>query len=203
MAPTVQGSTRRNQGGARGQRAQSTRTTGPAITIGSGGPGLPVGGIVLVSLGSLLIYSSLTKTSPVGALKTILSGQKPAPIPDVQPAGGASTGGVPNGAGSSGPDVASAKAYARSRLAAYGWSDAEWPALEQLWNHESGWRATAQNPSSTAFGIPQFLDSTWAGTGIGKTSDPARQIDAGLVYIKNRYTTPTRAWAFWQANHWY
>jgi hypothetical protein len=158
----------------------------------------------MVSLGTLLIYSSLTKTSPVGALKTILSGQKPAGIPNVAPAaaGSGTGGGVPAGAGSSNPDVASAKAYARSRLAAYGWSDAEWPALEQLWQHESSWK-NQKNPSSTAYGIAQFLDDTWASTGIAKTDDTAQQIEAGLIYIRNRYTTPTRAWAFWQAHNWY
>ena len=50
---------------------------------------------------------------------------------------------------------------------------------------------------------PQFLDSTWASTGIEKTSDPYRQIDAGLIYIKNRYGTPCAAWDHFQRYGWY
>ena len=75
--------------------------------------------------------------------------------------------------------------------------------LEQLWERESGWNPDAQNPTSTAYGIAQFLDSTWAGTGIAKTSDPYLQIDAGLVYIENRYGSACAAWAHFQANNWY
>jgi hypothetical protein len=75
--------------------------------------------------------------------------------------------------------------------------------LDQLWTVESNWNPAAQNPSSTAYGIPQFLNSTWASTGIAKTSDPYRQVDAGLIYIKNRYGTPCSAWSFHQAHNWY
>ena len=82
-------------------------------------------------------------------------------------------------------------------------SGSQFSCLENLWGKESGWNPNAQNPSSTAYGIPQFLDSTWAGTGIAKTSDPYRQIDAGLIYIDNRYGSPCGAWGHSQANGWY
>ncbi len=73
-------------------------------------------------------------------------------------------------------------------------SDADqFSCLESLWGRESGWDPDAQNPSSTAYGIPQFLDSTWAGTGIAKTSNGFRQIDAGLIYLDNRYGSPCGA----------
>jgi hypothetical protein len=75
--------------------------------------------------------------------------------------------------------------------------------LQNLWGKESGWNPNARNPSSTAYGIPQFLDSTWAGTGIGKTSDGFRQIDAGLIYIDSRYGSPCGAWAHSRADNWY
>lgn len=83
---------------------------------------------------------------------------------------------------------------------------AEWarsPSLHELVEHESSFRPEAQNPSSTAYGLFQFLDSTWAGTGVGKTSDPVLQTVAGLRYIRSRYGTPEEAWAFWQRNNWY
>lgn len=92
-----------------------------------------------------------------------------------------------------------------------GWTGAEWEALKTLWHNESGWDNNAQNPTSTAYGIAQFLDSTWAGFG-PKTSDPKKQIEYGIQYIKSRPDyggpvngTPSRALAMWQSRspHWY
>jgi hypothetical protein len=91
------------------------------------------------------------------------------------------------------------KDYALSQVG----SAAQFSCLENLWGKESGWNPNAQNPSSTAYGIAQFLNSTWAGTGIAKTSDGYRQIDAGLIYIDSRYGTPCGAWAHSQATGWY
>jgi len=90
--------------------------------------------------------------------------------------------------------------YALSQL---GGDGSQFSCLESLWGKESGWNPNAQNPTSTAYGIPQFLDSTWAGTGIAKTSDGYRQIDAGLIYINSRYGSPCAAWSHSQANNWY
>ncbi|MCZ2860399.1 transglycosylase SLT domain-containing protein [Blastococcus sp. VKM Ac-2987] len=90
------------------------------------------------------------------------------------------------------------KEYAMGKVGA-----GQFSCLESLWGKESGWNPNAQNPSSTAYGIAQFLDSTWAGTGIAKTSDGYRQIDAGLIYIQNRYGTPCAAWAHSQSTGWY
>lgn len=88
-----------------------------------------------------------------------------------------------------------------------GWTGAEWEALKTLWTNESGWDNNAQNPTSTAYGIAQFLDSTWGAMGYQKTSDPATQIAAGIKYIKSRpdYGTPSRALALWNSRspHWY
>jgi len=72
----------------------------------------------------------------------------------------------------------------------------EVPALLEIVKRESGFNPVAQNPKSTAFGLFQFLDSTWQGTGIPKTEDPNSQIAAGLQYIKNRYGSPTKALSF-------
>jgi hypothetical protein len=90
--------------------------------------------------------------------------------------------------------------YAMSKL---GGNGREFGCLESLWGKESGWNPNAQNPTSTAYGIPQFLDSTWAGTGIAKTSDGYRQIDAGLIYIQQRYGSPCSAWGHSQSKGWY
>jgi SLT domain-containing protein len=70
---------------------------------------------------------------------------------------------------------------------------------------KSGWNNNAQNPTSTAYGIAQFLDSTWAGVGAAKTSDPTAQIAAGLRYIAQVYGSPANAYARWlsRSPHWY
>ena len=108
----------------------------------------------------------------------------------------------PSEGGTSAP-VAPAGSYQDYALAQLGGDANEFSCLESLWGKESGWNPNAQNPTSTAYGIPQFLDSTWAGTGIAKTSDGYRQIDAGLIYINNRYGSPCAAWGHSQANNWY
>lgn len=92
----------------------------------------------------------------------------------------------------------------RGVAARYGWGEGpEWDALSTLVSHESGWNPAAQNPSSTAYGLFQFLDSTWAGTGTAKTSNPALQAEAGMKYIQGRYGDPIGAWNFWNNAHWY
>jgi hypothetical protein len=103
---------------------------------------------------------------------------------------------VPDDAGTAGPDAY--RAYARTKL-----STAQFTCLDNLWNRESGWRPRAQNPSSTAYGIPQLLDRTWAATGVTKTSNGYRQVDAGLVYVDAAYGTPCGAWAHEKSDGWY
>jgi hypothetical protein len=119
--------------------------------------------------------------------------QKKAAAPAAAPApaaGSSSSSAAPRG---------SFKDYAMSKVG----SAEQFSCLEKLWGKESGWNPNAQNPTSTAYGIPQFLNSTWASTGIAKTSDGYRQIDAGLIYIENRYGSPCGAWSHSQAKGWY
>ena len=106
------------------------------------------------------------------------------------------------GRGTSAP-VAATGSYQEYAMGKLGGSGGEFTCLENLWGKESGWNPNAQNPSSNAYGIAQFLNSTWAGTGIAKTSDGYRQIDAGLIYIENRFGSPCGAWSHSQAKGWY
>lgn len=96
------------------------------------------------------------------------------------------------------------QAAVRGVAAGYGWnSGRHWDSLSKLIGKESSWNPNAQNRGSTAYGLFQFLNSTWAGVGASKTSDPAGQARAGLKYISQRYGNPEKAWAFWKKNHWY
>jgi tape measure domain-containing protein len=106
------------------------------------------------------------------------------------------------GGGGGGPVAALVKSMA---AALYGWTGAQWSALSRLLMGESGFNPNAQNPTSTAYGLFQFLNSTWAAMGARKTSDPAGQTVAGLRYIARVYGSPIRALAAWMSRtpHWY
>ncbi|GAB2471375.1 M15 family metallopeptidase [Xylanimonas ulmi] len=87
-----------------------------------------------------------------------------------------------------------------------GWTGDEWACLEQLWTAESGWNHYADNPTSSAYGIPQALPgSKMATAGTDWETNPRTQIIWGLDYIADRYGTPCEAWAFWNRHspHWY
>jgi uncharacterized protein YabE (DUF348 family) len=102
------------------------------------------------------------------------------------------------------PTPGSAKAIARDLLKARGWGDDQYTCLVTLWNHESGWRVHAANPSG-AYGIPQALPgSKMASAGPDWQNNAQTQIKWGLNYIAARYNTPCGAWSSWQAQGgWY
>jgi hypothetical protein len=96
------------------------------------------------------------------------------------------------------------RAIACALLPEFGFGLDQMPALDALWNHESGWNHQAYNASSGAYGIPQALPGNKMATaGSDWETNPATQIRWGLGYIKNRYGSPQGAWDFWQANGWY
>lgn len=99
-------------------------------------------------------------------------------------------------------DYAANRALGQKLAAERGWTGSLWDAYNRLVMKESGWNNQAQNPTSTAYGIGQFLDSTWKGYG-AKTSDPATQIRYMLDYIAGRYGDPQKALQFHLANNWY
>lgn len=71
--------------------------------------------------------------------------------------------------------------------------------LFELVAHESGWRVNAHNRSSGAFGLFQFLPSTWGNYNFPyKPKDAYTQIKAGLRYVYKRYGSPCAAWKFWK-----
>jgi hypothetical protein len=107
------------------------------------------------------------------------------------------------GGGVEGGSKGELQKFAQSQLGQFGMNPGDIGALVELWNKESGWNPNAQNPTSTAYGIAQFLNGTWGGTGFQKTNDPYTQIRAGLQYIKGRYGSPSAALSFHHRNNWY
>lgn len=97
----------------------------------------------------------------------------------------------------------SAEAIAEGLLPAYGFSSDQWGCLFDIWDRESGWDVTAENPSG-AYGIPQALPGDkMASAGPDWQTDATTQIKWGLGYIQSTYGTPCDAWSFWQAHGWY
>ena len=93
-------------------------------------------------------------------------------------------------------------------FASRGWgSGPQWEAADWIINKESGWNPTAQNPVSTASGLFQFIDGTWAAyRPAGSTAPKARlapvneQAMAGMAYMGGRYGDPIKAKAYWVAH---
>jgi hypothetical protein len=91
------------------------------------------------------------------------------------------------------------KYYAKALMAAQyeQWdTKSEFRALAKLWGKESAWDHTADNPKSTAYGIPQLL-------GLKPNTPAPEQIARGLAYIEHRYGKPSIAWAHWRKHGWY
>jgi hypothetical protein len=89
-------------------------------------------------------------------------------------------------------------------LSQFGWSSSQFSCLQPLWEHESGWSVTAENPTSGAYGIPQSLPGAqMASAGADWQSNAATQIRWGLTYIQGRYGSPCGAWAHEESDNWY
>ena len=93
---------------------------------------------------------------------------------------------------------------AQALLSEFGYGQDQFSCLDSLYNSESGWRVDADNPSSSAYGIPQALPgSKMASAGPDWATNPVTQIRWGLGYIQDRYGSPCSAWSFKQGNNWY
>jgi len=93
---------------------------------------------------------------------------------------------------------------ARALLGEFGFSSSQFGCLDLLWTRESNWRWNADNPSSSAYGIPQALPgSKMSSAGSDWATNPATQIRWGLGYIKARYGSPCGAWGHSQSHGWY
>jgi hypothetical protein len=96
------------------------------------------------------------------------------------------------------------RAIAQALLPSYGFSSDQFSCLDALWTKESGWDIHADNPSSSAYGIPQALPgSKMASAGPDWASNPTTQVKWGLGYIRDSYGSPCGAWAHSQSYNWY
>lgn len=89
-----------------------------------------------------------------------------------------------------------AKRYGQLKAKQVGWNNKEWQALLTLWTRESRWDYTANNPKSSAYGIPQMLN-------MPEDTPLTKQVDLGVKYIQKRYKTPTLALKHHDRKGWY
>jgi len=175
----------------------------------------PTDPVKAVLQGKALPAATQTPTADQAAV--LAAAKQEAAIAAASPAGAASgTGQAPGSSTAGGRGSGSSSRDANLNIgkllaAPYGWSSGtEWDDLVLLWDRESGWSNTAQNPSSGAYGIPQALPYTkmpkaaWP-PDKGGSADPHAQIAWGLAYIKSRpgYGSPSAAWAHETAYGWY
>ncbi|GLY99422.1 hypothetical protein Acsp02_66750 [Actinoplanes sp. NBRC 103695] len=104
-----------------------------------------------------------------------------------------------------GPIPTSCKEYSGNRatgcalMLGKGFGIDQFPCLEKLWDHESGWNAKAENKGSGAYGIPQALPGSKMGSaGSDWRTNAATQIKWGLGYVKGKYKSPCGAWSHFQ-----
>jgi hypothetical protein len=100
--------------------------------------------------------------------------------------------------------AADPRTIARALLGDFGFSQDQFSCLDSLYMSESGWRVDADNPSSSAYGIPQALPgSKMASAGADWATNPETQIRWGLGYIRDSYGSPCGAWSFKASHGWY
>jgi tape measure domain-containing protein len=87
-----------------------------------------------------------------------------------------------------------------------GLSFAQRKNMNWIVSKESGWNPKAQNPRSTASGLPQFINATsraYLGGAPAKRFGVFKQLDGMQRYVNDRYKGWLGAVKFWKAHHYY
>lgn len=175
-------------------------------------PVLVVGGLVwlwLKSTGRLkAITNALSAQMPTPNTSSSLTGGTASPTVfgnDLSgTVGGTDFNAPSSSAGQSGLSIVQQATAAAGVPATWATDPALWKVLMlESSSTPSSLNSTEQNPTSSAYGAFQFLNSTWAGETYPKTSNPLQQAVDGLEYIKNRYGSPEAALQHENAYHWY
>lgn len=183
-------------------------------------------GVTYMVSGFLLVWSGLKNITLKDEITSFASGTTPTPNPTGPPSigiassSGSSTSGTSGSSSSSGSSGSSSTSGAATvpptssgnvRQALInaakqkGWtSAAELSALDYVEMREAGYNLTAQNPTSSAYGIAQFINGpseyyTYGGN--PNTADG--QAVAMVNYIAQRYGDPIAAAAHERQFNWY
>ncbi|CAH1193697.1 Tail tape measure protein [Brevibacterium phage Rousseau] len=101
------------------------------------------------------------------------------------------------------------RARGKKWAVAQGWpliGGARWKALDYIVSRESGWNPKAQNPSSTASGLGQFINSTsraYMGGSPMKKYPFDDQLKGVIKYTDDRYGGLGPAMKFWKSHNYY
>jgi hypothetical protein len=107
-------------------------------------------------------------------------------------------------AGSTPPNQQAPQQVARNMLRSFGWTSRQFKYLNLLWEAESSWDVSAENPSTGAYGIPQAVPgSKMSAAGPDWQTDATTQIRWGLGYIAAAYGSPRIAWQHEVTYGWY
>ena len=190
-------------------------------------PGVNGIGAIAVAGGALLLYSAIQGKGFSSELRTLLAGGTPSQADEANPIAtdySYTIGGDTTNLNTVSPKSAANiqnMSLAKILASGMGWTGAQWNALTQVIDLESGGSATAENAGSGALGFGQALghgNANTAGTlgneygGYGLTDAQARAANSGVVhwqivwtlnYIKQTYGTPLKALAHEQAYGWY
>lgn len=80
----------------------------------------------------------------------------------------------------------------------------DFKCFNMIMSKESAWK-DKKNPTSSAEGVGQLLDSTYENLGLKRSKSEVAQTVAALAYIGRKYGSggPCAAWAKWQKDKWY
>lgn len=94
----------------------------------------------------------------------------------------------------------SAKAVAQELL-----TPKQYTCFTKLMGKESAWNPKAKNPTSSARGVGQLLNSTYRNLGMKHSNKAVPQVVAALAYIGRKYGSsgPCGAWAHFKKHNWY
>lgn len=87
---------------------------------------------------------------------------------------------------------------ARNLAEGYGWQDAEWQCLSNLWGAMSHWDHTVTDSNTGAIGITGFVPGVHGTLPSGFRGSAQAQIEWGLGHIRDTHGTPCVAWSYWQ-----
>lgn len=141
-----------------------------------------------------LVTGGSTATSGAAPSATTVTGTTDA-------SGGGSTSGI---SGTTSLIPSNVISEVHSVAASHGWGPSEIAAWLQVILRESGGSLTAQNPTSNAYGIAQFINgpSEYATYG-GDSTTVSGQITAMANYIEQRYGSPSAALNMENTNGYY
>jgi hypothetical protein len=83
-------------------------------------------------------------------------------------------------------------------------TEKDFKCFNLLMGKESAWK-NKKNPTSSAEGVGQLLDSTYENLGLKRSSSEVAQTVAALAYIGRKYGSggPCAAWAKFKKDKWY